>query len=68
MYLRWMADNMWLFVPVVTEIQKFLASLEGYPFQEGQVLNPGGINYRSLKAVKILEQIKKNGLIERPGN
>ena len=68
MYLRWMADNMWLFVPVQGEIQKFLMSMDGFPFQEGQSLNAGGINYRSLKALKILEQIREKGLIERPGN
>ena len=68
MYLRWMADNMWLFVPVQDEIQKFIASLDGYPLQEGMVLNAGGINYRSLKALKLLDEIKKKGLLERPGN
>jgi arylsulfatase len=68
MFMRWMGDNMWLFVPIQDEIQKFLASIEGYPFQEGMSLNAGGINYRSLKALKILDQIKTKGLIERPGN
>jgi len=66
MYLRWMADNMWLFVPIQGEIQKFLASMQGYPVQEGQSLNAGGINYRSLKALKILNQIREKGLIEVP--
>jgi len=50
------------------EIQKFLTTMDGYPFQEGQSLNAGGINYRSLKALKILEEMGKKGLIERPGN
>jgi len=68
LYLRWMADNMWLFVPVADQIQQFLASLEGYPFQQGQTLNPGGINYRSLQALKVLDEIQKKGLLERPGN
>ena len=68
MYMRWMADNMWLFVPIQTEIQKFLSTIPDFPFQEGQSLNAGGINYRSLKAMKILEQIEKGGLLERPGN
>ena len=68
MYIRWMADNMWLFVPVQREIQEFLGTMADYPFQEGQALNAGGINYRSLKALKILEQIREKGLIERPGN
>ena len=35
-----------------------LASLEGYPFQAGSSLSADGINYRSLKAMKILEQLK----------
>ena len=68
MYMRWYADNMWLFVPIQLEIQKFLASIDGYPFQEGQSLNAGGINYQSLKALKILEQIREKGLIELPRN
>ncbi len=68
MYLRWMGDQMWLFVPIQEEIRKFIASMEGYPFREGQTLNASGINYQSLKALKILEQIREKGLIERPGN
>ncbi len=68
MYMRWMADNMWLFVPIQVEIQKFLGTMSGYPFQEGMALNAGGINYRSIKALKILDMIKEKGLFERPGN
>ena len=68
MYLRWMGDNMWLFVPIQEQIQNFLASMEGYPFQEGMSLNASGINYRSLKALQILQQITEKGLIERPSN
>jgi len=67
-YLRWYGDNMWTFVPAQQYIQKFLATIPDYPFQEGQSLNAGGINYQSLKALKILEQIREKGLIERPGN
>jgi arylsulfatase len=54
---------MWLFVPVGQEIQKFLATIPGYPFQEGQSLNAAGINYQSLKAMNILQQLKKGGYI-----
>jgi arylsulfatase len=68
LYLRWMADNMWLFVPIQAEIQKFLTTLADYPFQEGSSLNAAGINYRSLKALKVLEQIREKGLIEMPHN
>jgi len=68
MYLRWMADNMWLFVPVQEEIQKFLATMADYPFQEGMALNAGNINYNTLKAQNILQLIREKGLIEIPGN
>jgi arylsulfatase len=65
MYIRWYADNMWLFVPIQDKVMGFLGSLEGYPFQEGQALNAGGINYRSLKAFKILKELEKTGYISR---
>jgi len=68
MYMRWMADNMWLFVPIQDQIQQFLATIPDYPFQEGMSLNAGNINYRSLKALQIMEQIRGKGLIERPSN
>jgi arylsulfatase len=59
MYIRWYADNMWLFVPIQAKIKGFLASLEGYPFQAGSSLSASGINYRSLKAMKLLKELEK---------
>jgi arylsulfatase len=61
MYIRWYADNMWLFVPIQAKVQKFLGSLEGFPFQPGSSLSASGINYRSLKAMKILKEMEKSG-------
>jgi arylsulfatase len=61
MSTRWYADNMWLFVPIQAEVQEFLASLEGYPFQPGSSLSAAGINYRSIKAMQILQQMEKSG-------
>ncbi|MBT8351369.1 MAG: sulfatase-like hydrolase/transferase, partial [Deltaproteobacteria bacterium] len=60
-YLRWYADNMWLFVPIQAKVQQFLGSLDGYPFQPGSSLSASGINYRSLKAMKILKEMEKSG-------
>ena len=54
-------------VPIQAELQKFLATIPKYPFQEGQSLNASGINYRSLKALNVLKQIEGKGLIEVPG-
>ena len=61
MYIRWYGDNIWLFVPVQAKIREFLGSLEGYPFQAGSSLSAAGINYRSLKALKILRELEKGG-------
>jgi arylsulfatase len=58
---RWYADNMWLFVPIQANVKEFLASLQGFPFQEGSSLSAAGINYRSLKALKILQELEKTG-------
>ncbi len=67
-YLRWYADNMWIFVPIQSVIGEFVGSLEGYPMQKGSSLNAAGINYNSLEAMKILKQLKGTGILTRPNN
>ena len=42
MYMRWYADNIWLFVPVQQKLGGFLTTLPEYPFQQGSSLNAGG--------------------------
>ncbi|WP_394246987.1 arylsulfatase [Vibrio profundi] len=58
MYVRWMIDNMWLFVPMSQEVQKFFASLEGYPMQKGQGFSAAGINYNTLQLQKVMKQLQ----------
>ncbi len=43
-YMRWHADNMWLFVPIAEKINEFLATFEDYPSQASSSLNPANIN------------------------
>jgi hypothetical protein len=38
-----------------------LGSIQGFPFQPGLGLSASGINYRSLKAMKILQEMEKPG-------
>jgi arylsulfatase len=57
-YLRWYGDNLWTFVPAQLKIREFLATLQGYPFQEGSSLNAGGINYTSLRAAEIMKRLQ----------
>jgi arylsulfatase len=59
MYLRWYADNIWLFVPVQAELRKFFVTIPEYPFQEGANLNAAGINYNTLKAMKALKMLEQ---------
>ncbi|MDK9738184.1 arylsulfatase [Vibrio sp. D404a] len=58
MYLRWMADNMWLFVPVGGQVQEFMATLPDYPMQKSQVLNPGNFNQAAYSLQGRLQQLE----------
>jgi arylsulfatase len=59
MYGRWYADNMWLFVPIVQKVKEFLVSIPQYPFQEGQNLNAGNIDYNTLKVAQALKKLEQ---------
>ena len=59
MYLRWYADNIWLFVPVQQKLGGFLSTIRQYPFQEGSSLNASNMNYTSLKAMEALKRLKE---------
>jgi arylsulfatase A-like enzyme len=58
MYVRWYADNIWLFVPIQQKIGAFLATIPQFPFQEGANLNAGNINYNTLKAAAVLKKLQ----------
>ncbi|GAM58445.1 arylsulfatase [Vibrio ishigakensis] len=48
---------MWLFVPVQDELGKFFATLDKFPRQNSQVLNPATITQTSLGVKAKLDQI-----------
>jgi arylsulfatase len=58
LYLRWYADNMWLFVPVGQKLSEFLMTLDKYPHQVGTNLNPGNINLSTMSLVKRLKNLE----------
>ena len=67
-YLKWFADNMWLFVPVQAELKKFFLTIPNYPFQEGSNLSAGNINYgtlKAMKAMKMLDDLEKRFPVSR---
>ena len=59
MYIRWYADNIWLFVPVQQKLQEFFVTIPQFPFQEGANLNAAGINYQTLKAAQALKRLQE---------
>jgi arylsulfatase A-like enzyme len=59
MYIRWYADNMWLFVPVQQQIKEFFADFDKYPSQAGSSLNAAGVNYKTLRAMEALKRLQQ---------
>jgi arylsulfatase A-like enzyme len=68
MYIRWYADNIWLFVPVQQKLKAFLTSLPDYPFQQGSSLNAAGINYNSIQAMQAMKRLKELETLPAPNN
>jgi arylsulfatase len=68
MYIRWYADNIWLFVPVQQKLKDFLVTLPQYPFQQGSSLNAANINYNSLQAMQALKKLQELGNMAPPTN
>ena len=68
LYLRWCADNIWLFVPVQQKLRTFLMSLPDYPFQQGSSLNAANINYDTLKAMQAMKRLQQLETMAAPHN
>jgi arylsulfatase len=66
MYIRWYADNIWLFVPVQQKLGAFLKTLPEFPFQQGSSLNASNINYTSLKAMEAMKRLGELENFVRP--
>ena len=68
MYIRWYADNMWLFVPVQQKLKEFFADFEKYPYQAGSSLNAAGINYQTIKMAEALKRLRQLESFAHPSN
>ena len=68
MYMRWYADQMWLFVPVQQKIKEFVSTIGQFPFQEGSSLSASDISYRSLKAASALKRLQEIESLSPPNN
>ncbi len=68
MYMRWYADNIWLFVPVQEQVINFLMTIPEFPFQPGGNLSAAGINYQTLKIADALKRLNDFETIGAPDN
>jgi arylsulfatase len=67
-YLRWYADNMWIFVPIQGVIKRFLSTIPDYPFQKGSSLNAAGIDYDLVDRMNAMDRLRQLETIGRPNN
>jgi len=56
--MKFLAQNMWLLVPVQGKIKEFFSDFEQYPYQAGSTLNASGINYGLLRQQDALKRLK----------
>jgi len=62
MYVRWMADNMWLMVPAQMVVKNFMGTIKDYPFQAGSSLSVGNIGYGTLSQQDAMKKL--NSLLD----
>lgn len=64
--MKFLAQQMWILVPVQAKLKEFFSDFEKFPYQGGSSLNAGNINYgmlrqqEALKRLKDLESLKPN--------
>ena len=57
MYLRWYADNMWLFVPIQQEIMAMAEGFFDYPFR--QTLSVSDVGYKTIDMLQLQKKLKQ---------
>jgi arylsulfatase len=57
--MQFIAQQLWLLVPIQGKIKEFFADFDEFPNQDGSSLNAGGINYSTLRAADALKRLKE---------
>lgn len=57
--IQFLAQNMWLIVPVQGKVKEFFADFTQFPYQEGSSLNAAGINYGLLRQQAALKRLNE---------
>ena len=56
--IDFLARNMWLLVPIQGKVKEFFSDFDQYPYQTGNSLNAGGINYALLRQQDAMKRLK----------
>jgi len=56
---KFLAQQMWLLVPIQAQIKTFFQDFDEYPYQAGSSLNPSGINYGLLRQQDAMKRLKE---------
>jgi arylsulfatase len=57
--MKFLAQNIWLLVPIQGKIKEFFADFDQFPYQEGSSLNAGNINYGLLRQQEAMKRLKE---------
>jgi arylsulfatase len=67
-WTKFLAQNMWLLVPIQEKVKEFFGDFEKFPYQAGSTLNPAGINYSLLKQQEAMQRLKEVEKLSAPTN
>jgi arylsulfatase A-like enzyme len=68
MYIRWYAENIWLFIPVQQKLQEFFKGFMEYPYQLGSSLNAANISYQTLRLAEAQRRLGELEELPPPRN
>jgi len=57
--MKFVAQQIWLLVPIQGKVKDFFADYDKFPHQEGNSLNASGINYGMLRQADALRMLKE---------
>jgi arylsulfatase len=66
MYIRWYADQLWIFVPVQEKLKELFGGFMDYPYQFGSSLNAANISYQTLKVAEAMKRLGQLEELETP--
>ncbi len=66
--MKFLAQNIWLLVPIQGKIKEFFADFDRFPYQLGSSLNAGDINYGTIKQAEAMKRLREVESLSRPGN